>query len=109
MEALIALLVAALVVSAGIEASSNAARRIAIAALDTEATAKAASLLAAMPTSPASNHYEGADETKGIRWRLDLKSDDAEFGRGLMDATAVVRISRNGLATERSLSELKRR
>lgn len=111
LEALVALSIAALVITAGIEASRDATERSALARLDIEATNRAASLLAAINPDDVrdSGTFIGHDANRGLSWRVDVDVDagNTEFGNDAIDVTASVHIARGGLVADRAISELK--
>src|SRR3954453_6615723 len=109
LEAAIALIIAAGVIAAALEASPISAGRTALARLETEATIRAEALLAGAgagrPLAPG--RTEGGDGDS-VRWVVDIQRD--EFGRGPPDAyqvSADVRISRDGRSVRQKLVTLK--
>ena len=109
LEAAIALIIAAGVIAAALEASHMSAGRTALARLETEAVIRAEALIAGagsdLPLVPG--RVEGGDG-RSVRWIVDIQHD--EFGKGPPDAyqiSADVSISRDGLSVRQRLVTLK--
>jgi hypothetical protein len=109
LETMVALTIAAGVISAALETAYLTAQRTMLANLEMEAILRAEALLAWAGTDPSNTaaHREGTDgET--VRWTLDMERDDAgNRPPAAMRIVARVTITRDGASTQQELATLK--
>lgn len=109
LEALVALMMAAGVIAAGLEASYQAQARTALARLETEAVVRAEALLARTGAEIPlqTGHFDGADGNS-VRWALDIQRDESVKGPPYgFQVTADVVVTRDEGLVRQKLVTLK--